>query len=102
MRDGDPMYLVESYDASDEPDDRRFVNQGQYASAADALAAARQLIEANLVLALSAGMSAADAFEQWRRSGDVPRIVARGGAAPVQFDPFAFAQARAQELRQRA
>jgi hypothetical protein len=96
------MYAVESYDASDEPDDRRPVSRGQYQQLADALAAARRIIEANLVLSLTAGLSAGEAYEEWRQFGDVPKIVSRNGAAPIQFDPFTFAQARARELEPRA
>ena len=95
------MYIVESYDASDDPDDRFFVNQGQFASAAAAIAAAKELIEGHLVLSLGAGASAAEALDNWRTTGDVPRIVPRG-AAPVQFDPFLFAETRAKELERRA
>lgn len=95
------MYSVESYDASDDPEDRFFVNHGQFASADSALTAARHIVEANLVLSLSAGMSAEDAFQQWRRSGDVPRIVPRGSSAPVEFDASAYAQERAKELSKR-
>jgi hypothetical protein len=95
------MYSVETYDAGDAPDERRLRPHGQFASAAAALAAARAVIEANLALSLTAGMSAAEAFEEWRECGDVPRIVARGGAAPIEFDPFAFARSRARELQKR-
>lgn len=96
------MYTVESYDASDDPGERLFVNHGRFASAAQALAAAKELIDGNLALSLSAGRSAAEAVEEWRTGGDVPRIVPAGGAAPVHFDPFAYAQVRAQQLHKRA
>jgi len=96
------MYAVVMYDASDAPSERRVVTHGQYASAAAALAAAHEVIEAHLSLSLTAGLSAVDAYEEWRQSGDVPSIVARAGVAPVQFDPFAFARTRAQELHRRA
>jgi hypothetical protein len=96
------MYTVESYDASDEPDDRRAVSRGQYQRLGDALAAAREIIEANLVLSLTAGLSAGEAYEEWRQFGDVPKIVARNGTAPILFDPFTFAQTRARELERRA
>jgi len=46
-------------------------------------------------------MSAADALADWREAGDVPVIVPRG-SPPVDFDPFAFAQARVNELKKRA
>jgi len=95
------MYLLETCDASDPADEREYFAQGQYAKAADALAAAQALIDAHLMLALSAGQTAAEAYEGWRRSGEIPRIVARAGAAPVQFDPFALAQARALVLQRR-
>jgi len=95
------MYAVVIYDASDAPSERRVVTHGQYANAAAALAAAHEVIEANLVLSLTAGLSAADAYEEWRQFGDVPSIVVRGGTPPIQFDPFAFARARAQELHRR-
>ena len=96
------MYSVETYDASDDPGERHRQRRGQYARAADALAAAHEVIEANLVLSLTAGLSAADAYEEWRQYGDVPSIVAAHGVAPIQFDPFAFAQKRARELQWRA
>ena len=95
------MYIVETYDASDDPGERQVQMRGQYARAADALAAAQQLIEENLVLSLTAGLSANDAFEEWRQFGDVPKVVARAGAPPIHFDPFVFAQKRAQELQRR-
>jgi hypothetical protein len=96
------VYAVESYDANDEPDERQFVNHGRFANAAQALAAAKELIDASLVLSLAAGKSAADAYEEWRRSGDVPRIVPRSGASPIHFDPSSYALTRAQELHKRA
>jgi len=95
------MYSVETYDASDAPDERHPRPLGQFANAAAALAAAREVIEESLSLSLTAGMSAQDAYEEWRRNGEVPTIVARGGVAPLQFDPFAFARSRAQELQRR-
>jgi hypothetical protein len=94
------MYVVETYDASDAPDERRPRPLGQFANAAAALAAAREVIEESLSLSLTAGMSAEEAFAEWRQNGEVPTIVARG-SAPLQFDPFAFARTRAQELQRR-
>ena len=95
------MYLLESYDASDDPDDRFMAKHGQFATAAQVLAAAKAMIEERLLLALAGGMSAADALADWRESGDVPVIVPRG-SPPVDFDPFGFAQARVNELKKRA
>jgi len=95
------MYAVETYDASDAPEERRRRPLGQFANAAAALAAAREVIEENLSLSLTAGMSAEEAYEEWRQNGEVPTIVARAGVAPIQFDPFAFARTRAQELQRR-
>jgi hypothetical protein len=95
------MYVVESCDASDAPEEREYVAQGQYARAADAIAAAQALIESHLSLALSVGMNAAQAVEDWRSAGPIPRIVVRGAGAPVSFDPIAFAQARAAQLQRR-
>jgi hypothetical protein len=95
------MYSVETYDASDAPDERRLRPHGQFASAGAALAAARAVIEESLSVALTAGLSAGEAYEEWRQSGEVPTIVAHRGAAPVQFDPFSFARVRAQELQKR-
>jgi hypothetical protein len=95
------MYLVESYDARDEPVDRRFATHGQFATAAKAVAAAKSLIDEHLVLAIGAGLSVEQAFEEWRVSGEVPRIVARSGAPPVDFNPFVYAQTRARELHRR-
>jgi hypothetical protein len=95
------MYALETCDASDAPAEREYVAIGQYARAADAIAAAQALIEAHLSLALSARQSAADAYATWCHGGEIPRITARAGAAPIQFDPFAFAKDRAQALYRR-
>jgi len=95
------MYSVETYDAGEAPGERRPLNHGVFASAADALAAARLVIESNLSLSLTAGLSAADAFDEWRQYGDVPSIVPRAGAVPIEFDPFTFARERARELHRR-
>lgn len=95
------MYVVEISDASDEPSEREYFAQGRYARAADAIAAAQALIEAHLSLALSAGRSVPEAVEDWQTNGEIPRIVATAGAAPVQFDAPAFARARAQALARR-
>ena len=95
------MYSVETYDAGEAPGERRPLSHGMFASAADALAAARLVIESNLSLSLTAGLSAADAFDEWSQYGDVPTITARGGAAPIEFDPFVFARERARELHRR-
>ena len=95
------MYSVQTYDAGDRPEDRRVRPHSQFATAAAAVAAARVLIEENLALSLTAGLSATAAYEEWRLHGEVPTIVALGGAAPVQFDPLSFARARVQELQKR-
>ena len=95
------MYVVESCDASDAPDEREYFPHGQYATAAAAIAAAQALIESHLSLALAGGKTAAEAVDDWRQRGEIPRIVARGGGAPVVFDPLAFAQARAAQLQRR-
>jgi hypothetical protein len=95
------MYSVETYDAGEAPGERQPLTQGVFASAADALAAARKVIESNLSLSLTAGLSAADAFDEWRQFGDVPTIIACGGAMPIEFDPFSYARERARELHRR-
>lgn len=95
------MYVLETCDAGDAPEDREYVAVGQYATAAAAIAAAQALIDAHLSLALSAGHSAAQAVDDWQHNGELPRVVARGGA-PVVFDPLAFARTRAAALERRA
>lgn len=95
------MYVLETCDASDAPEDREYVAAGQYATAAAAIAAAQALIEAHLSLALTAGNTAAQAVDDWQRNGELPRVVARGGP-PVAFDALAFARARAEVLARRA
>lgn len=96
------MYVLETCDASDAPEERDYVAVGQYATAAAARAAAQSLIETHLSLALGAGKSAAEAVADWQRHGELPRIVVPGGGAPVHFDAPAFARARAEVLQRRA
>lgn len=96
------MYVLETCDAGDAPAEREYFAQGQYGRAGDAIAAAQALIEAHLTLALAAGRSADEAYDEWCSTGEIPRIVARAGAAPVQLDPFGFARTRAQALSRRA
>ncbi len=95
------MYVVETCDASDAPDEREYVPVGQYATAAAAIAAAQAMIEEHLSMALMAGRKAEEAVDDWRREGEIPRVVVRGSGAPVVFDPIAFAQACAVRLQRR-
>lgn len=95
-------YVLETCDANDPPDEREYFAQGQYARAADALAAAQALIDDHLALVLAAGRTADDALEDWKTTGEIPRIVTRGGGAPVTFDALAYAQARVTVLARRA
>lgn len=94
------MYVLETCDPGDAPEDREYVAVGHYATAAAAVAAARAMIEDHLSLAITAGHSAAEALDDWQRNGELPRIVARGGA-PVVFDALAFARARVSVLARR-
>ncbi len=95
------MYVLETCDASDAPEDREYFAVGRYATAAQAVAAAQAMIESFLSLAMMSGQTAAEAVDDWQRNGELPRVVPRGGGAPVVFDALAFARSRADVLQRR-
>ena len=72
---------------------------GTFATAQRALAACRMLVDASLVGAYKAGMTAADLFDRYTSFGDEPFIVVLPGAPPaVKFSARAYASERATAL----
>jgi hypothetical protein len=88
-------YIVESYDNYDAPSERRHLKHGEFQHGAEALAAAQRVIDKDLLSAITAGKSAAEALELWRHFGEVPMIF---GEPRIGFDPFEYAKRRAAEL----
>jgi len=88
-------YVVESYDAFEPPGPNAYIKRGEYGTAAEALAAARKIVDDQLVAMMRGGRSAADALDLWRHAGEVPIVI---GQPDAGFDAHAYAEGRADEL----
>jgi hypothetical protein len=94
------VYAVASFNAADPPSDREHVTRGTYATAADALNAAKRLIDEQLVGVIAAGCAPETALREWVEFGEIPVIVAmRTDANHVDFDPFSYAASRPDSLQ---
>jgi hypothetical protein len=86
------MLGVATVNAADPVSDREYLSRGTYCTEADALRAARQLIDEQLLAAIATGCSPERAFQEWTEFGEIPSILALGAHAPtVDFDPFSYA-----------
>jgi len=91
------QYALETYNAKTMHTDR--VRLGEFDTGAEAVAAAKALIDGQLRAAIGAGRSFESAYRDWLASGSVPSIVAiQTEAHQVEFDPFSYAASQAQEI----
>src|SRR5215831_13837142 len=90
-------YSLETYNAKTLHTDR--LRRGEFDTDAQAIAAARALIDEQLLVAIRGGRSWEDAYRHWFALGEVPSIVAiQTEAQEVQFDPFTYAASQAQVI----
>jgi hypothetical protein len=71
---------------------------GTFATAPDALAVCRNLVDGSLTDCHKRGMTASDLYDRYLSFGDEPFVVAAAGAPPVDFSARAYAQDRAAAL----
>jgi hypothetical protein len=91
------QYALETYNAKTMHTDR--VRLGEFDTGAEAVTAAKALIDEQLRGAIDAGRSFESAYREWLALGRVPSIVAiRIEAHQVEFDPFSYAASQAQEI----
>jgi hypothetical protein len=75
--------------------DERY-KHGDFATAAEAIAAARKIVDAYLASAYEPGMSATALYSSYTSFGEDPFIVAPGEA--VEFSAWTYAKARSEEM----
>jgi hypothetical protein len=90
------MYGVVSFNGADPVADREHVEHGTYATDADAVNAAKRLIDEQLLRAIATGLSAETAFREWLEFGEIPLIIPMANVPPVEFDPYSYAVNKAQ------
>jgi len=73
---------------------------GTFATAEDAIAACRGIVDDSLGHLLTPGMTANDLLAQYRLFGDDPFVVPTEGAEPVKFSAWDYAEARTTEITQ--
>jgi hypothetical protein len=72
---------------------------GTFATAEDAIAACRKLVDESLVESYKPGMTATDLYDRYTSFGDEPFIVAQSGApAPAVFSARDYARSRVEVL----
>jgi hypothetical protein len=80
-------------------DDSHRREHGAFATAAEAIAACRTFVDAELQHFLKPGMTAAELFEMYSLFGEDPFIVPVGeGAAPVDFSAWDYAKQQSKVL----
>jgi hypothetical protein len=90
-------YSLESYNAKGSPVDRHKIAGAQFDSAAEAVVAARRLIDEQLRASLAEGRTAEEALENWSCVGDVPVVVEiHTEARQVAFDAHSYATSQVQ------
>ncbi len=71
---------------------------GIFATAEDAIAACRKLVDASLLESYRPSMTTKELYDYYTSFGDDPSVIAPAGAAKVEFSAWAYARARAEEL----
>jgi hypothetical protein len=71
---------------------------GTFATAEQAIAACRKVVDESLVAEYRPGISADQLFERYTSFGDEPFIIAPSGAAKVDFSARDYARSRAELL----
>jgi hypothetical protein len=90
-------YAIETYNTKTLHTDR--LRRGEYDTAAEAVTAARALIDEQLLATIGTGRFWEDAYRDWMSFGEVPSIVAIATEAhEVDFDAFSYAASQAQAM----
>jgi hypothetical protein len=71
---------------------------GRFATAGEALAACRKLVDESLIEEYRDGATADQLFDRYTSFGDEPFVVALDGAPKVDFSARTYAEQRAREL----
>jgi hypothetical protein len=79
-----------------EEDERR--EHATFATAEDAIAACRRLVDQSLAEEYRPGMTAAQLFDRYTSFGDEPFVVAASGVAKIDFSARDHAQSRVEAL----
>ncbi len=77
--------------------DERY-KHGDFATAAEAIAAARKIVSGYLASAYEPGMSATSLYSSYTAFGDDPFIVSSIGAEDVKFSAWDYARVRSDEI----
>ena len=88
-------YTVEAYDNFDHPNERCCSKVGEFDTAEEAIACAKDVVDASLERARGAGKSAAQWYQEYFTAGD--GVYLHGKPSP-QFNPYDYARARIGEL----
>jgi len=88
-------YIVESYDANDDPDERVQIREGEFPTSAEAHARACIVVEASLRELAAGASSAAELKSLYDSYGAIPMIFRE---PDVVFDPYAYAEHVAQQV----
>ena len=90
-------FSVETYDAYDSPPySGSGLKVGSFATAEEALACAKKVVEAQLRSNIEHGMSAEDAVRAFSASGEIPMILGEGR---IYLQPFNYANERAHQIK---
>jgi hypothetical protein len=93
-----PSYTVMVDDNFHYMDEDERWQHGIFATAEEAVAACRQLVERSLLEQFKPGMTAAQLYEQYAFFGEDPFVLALEGAERVDFSARDYARERAEAL----
>jgi hypothetical protein len=79
-----------------DPEER--VSRGSFATAEEALAECRRIVDACLEADRAEGHSADELYTRYQHFGEDPWIAPRGDAAPVEFSAWEYAKQRCREI----
>ena len=89
-------FSVETYDAYETPPySGNGLKVGSFATAEEALACAKKVIDEQLRSSIERGMSAEDAVRSFSAGGEIPMILGKGR---IYLQPFQYAEERATEI----
>ena len=89
-------FSVETYDSFDTPSgNSSLLKVGSFATAKEALACAKKVVDDQLRSYIKKGLKAEDAVRSFSAAGEIPMIFGKGN---VKFQPFEYAKKRALEI----
>jgi hypothetical protein len=74
------------------------VRGDSYATAEEAIAACKQMVDDDLKEVEESGMSGGDILKRWKLWGRDPFIAASAGSAPAPFSAWSYAEVRAPSI----